>query len=244
MSSLNEIFYLQASSDDSAGIFVENTHSNFRSKLPKAIDFDGKWMVALTSIYLPSKMRNITAAMGMIRVARLNTRQEIESEYQVQIPDTRCSSVAELINSLNYNFSHTPLIFKEKNEVIGISGKQTQESVYYRISLTSKLACMLGYSNEEDDDNINAQVDIMFRSYGDDSDSEYMFSKAPSLQYSIPPFGFLYCDIAQASTLGHLSVPILKSIPIELPPMYNTSGSFHEFDVLEYVSVAKNLCRL
>ena len=116
MSSLNEIFYLQASSDDSTAIFVENTHSNFRSKLPKAIDFDGKWMVALTSIYLPSKMRNITAAMGMIRVARLNTRQEIESEYQVQIPETRCSSVAELINVLNYNFSHTPLIFKEKNE--------------------------------------------------------------------------------------------------------------------------------
>ena len=66
-----------------------------------------------------------------------------------------------------------------------------------------------------------------------------MFSKAPNLKYSISPFVFLYCDIVQASTLGHLSVPILKIIPIQLPPIYNTSGSFHEFDVLEYVSVAK-----
>ena len=237
MCSLTENFHLQISSNDSTSICTENTQSFFKFKLSKVIDFHEKRMVALSSIYLLPKMMNITTGMGMINISSMNDRKEIETQYDIKIPETYCTSIVELINVLNYNFSHALLVFKEEDKYICISGNQNQKHIYYQIRFPSKLACTLGYSNKHIHECVYEFVDIMFRSDGNVTDSEYKFSSVPNLRYSRPPFVFLYCDIVQPSTLGHTSVPILKIIPIEPSLLHNISGTFHKFDVLEYFTV-------
>ena len=59
-------FHIQISNLDSNNIYVENHYSSFVSKLPKSIQLKDKWHVALSRIYLPPKILNITRHMNII----------------------------------------------------------------------------------------------------------------------------------------------------------------------------------
>ena len=59
-------FHIQISNLDSSNIYVENHYSSFVSKLPKPIQLKDKWCVALSRIYLPPKILNITCHMNII----------------------------------------------------------------------------------------------------------------------------------------------------------------------------------
>ena len=60
-------FHIQISNLDSKNIYVENHYSSFVSKLPKSIQLKDKWYVALSRIYLPPKILNITRHMNIIK---------------------------------------------------------------------------------------------------------------------------------------------------------------------------------
>lgn len=67
--------------------------------------------------------------------------------------------------------------------------------------------------------------------------SEYRFDEVPNLEFSIPPWLLLYCDIVSPTNIGHLAVPILKIIPIQNKSIHNLNGAFTEFANLEYFPI-------
>ena len=65
----------------------------------------------------------------------------------------------------------------------------------------------------------------------------YYFENVPNLEFSIPPWFFLYCDIVTPTPFGHSSIPLLKIIPIENKDIHNLNGHFYDFDNFEYFPV-------
>lgn len=90
-------------------------------------------------------MRNITKGMGNIIFWKILEVQVIDSQYDVKIPATHCTTASsELVNVLNDNFLHsTPLVYQEINVRICVYGKD--EYWYYRINLHNNMDYMLGY---------------------------------------------------------------------------------------------------
>ena len=68
MDNVLSTFHVQISNVDSSNIYIENTPSSFKSKLPKVLDLRGKWSVGLARIYLPPKIMNITPPFNNIYI--------------------------------------------------------------------------------------------------------------------------------------------------------------------------------
>ena len=62
------------------------------------------------------------------------------------------------------------------------------------------------------------------------------FSGKPKINFSLPPWVFVYSSIVQQSILGHVSTPLLKIVPLQLGS--DNDGKFIEFDHLEYFPIA------
>ena len=70
--------------------------------------------------------------------------------------------------------------------------------------------------------------------------AQYLFDDEPNLEYSIPPWIFVYCDLVKPSIVGHTSVPLLKIIPIEYKSVQNLAGRYFEFHILENYEFRNN----
>ena len=62
------------------------------------------------------------------------------------------------------------------------------------------------------------------------------FSRKPNINFSFPPWVFVYSSIVQQSILGHVSTPLLKIVPLQVGA--ENDGKFMEFDNLEYFPIA------
>ena len=62
------------------------------------------------------------------------------------------------------------------------------------------------------------------------------FSRKPNINFSFPPWVFVYSSIVQQSIIGHVSTPLIKIIPLQLG--LENDGKFIEFDSLEYFPIA------
>ena len=62
------------------------------------------------------------------------------------------------------------------------------------------------------------------------------FSGKPNINFSLPPWVFVYSSIVQQSILGHVSTPLIKIVPLQLGS--ENDGKFIEFDHLEYFPIA------
>ena len=62
------------------------------------------------------------------------------------------------------------------------------------------------------------------------------FPEQPNIHFTLSPWIFIYVSIVQPSILGHVSIPLLKIIPIDAES--NNKGKFYEFENVEYFSLA------
>ena len=58
---MNENFYLTLLSNSSMKYFSKNVTSNFTTQLPKSINLEGEWNVALSEIQFPCSFLTILA---------------------------------------------------------------------------------------------------------------------------------------------------------------------------------------
>jgi len=68
MNSPYQNFFIHAGNDDSIDVFADNKPSSFKSKLPKEINLQGRWSVALTNIFLPPRIHNIYSSMCAVEM--------------------------------------------------------------------------------------------------------------------------------------------------------------------------------
>ena len=254
-------FYIQASDIDSKNIYNENNHSSFKSKLPKEINLNGKWSVALTNIYLPGKIQNITYAMTQLEIEaysniyfdnNLHTPKQI---FHASIPECRCFSLSHLVTLLNDSLKDIPIMFTDQGDGrLGVHGDSWGETLY-NIKLHKKLAGLFGMKKQKlTDDDEGEYIIIPLLILKDRSSSPYKYSNIvnpeytlqpsywfedkPNFNFSIPPWIFLYCSIVSLTAVGHSSIPLLKIIPIENDSLHQ--GRFLEFQTLEYFPLESN----
>ena len=84
MSHFSKSFHIQISSIDSNDVFPDNKISNFKSKLPKSVDFSGQWSTALARIYFPSSILNITPPFNYIKINK-------RTKYNIRVSDSHTS---------------------------------------------------------------------------------------------------------------------------------------------------------
>ena len=59
----------------------------------------------------------------------------------------------------------------------------------------------------------------------------------PDLEYVLPPYVFLYCNIVTKTVIANTPVPLLKVIPVNFSNDVQEKGIFYEFEHLEYFNV-------
>ena len=94
--------------------------------------------------------------------------------------------------------------------------------------------------NNDTDDNITIPLSINNEINKYSTHPQYLFEDVPNLEFSIPPWIFVYCDLVKPSIVGHTSVPLLKIIPIERKSVNNLVGRYYEFNTLEYFELENN----
>ena len=129
------------------------------------------------------------------------------------------------------------LKYKEGNVYIIV--ENPKENTEYTLKIHNKLACMLGYPKEKLRYEIDEYVMIIFSSDKERTEDVqiYYFENVANLEFSIPPWLFLYCDVESPTSFGHSSIPLLKIIPIENKDIHNLNGYFHDFVNFEYFPV-------
>ena len=96
---------------------------------------------------------------------------------------------------------------------------------------------MLGFSPAKLKYETDEHLLITFLHENECTISKYQFDELPNLEFSIPPWLLLYCDIVSPTNVGHSAVPILKIIPIQNKSIHNLNGTFTEFANLEYFPI-------
>ena len=235
-------FYVQIANNDSVDVFPDNTHSYVKSKLPKALNLVRKWKIALTSIYIPPKIKNISNHTNTLEI--IESINNLENNYnklvhtsKIKIPSKRYTSIEDLLNLTNKYTSESGIQFGYKEGKVYVLVEKPH--VDCTLKLHSKLACILGYPKEKLRYEIDEYVMIIFPSaQGTLEDGQiYYFKNVPNLEFSIPPWFFLYCDIVTPTPFGHSSIPLLKIIPIENKHIHNLNGHFYDFANFEYFPV-------
>ena len=237
-------FYVQIANNDSLDVFPHNTHSYFKSKLPKTLNLVGKWKIALTSIYIPPKIKNISNPTNTLEIIKIIHNLESEGNKvvhtsKIKIPSKRYTSIEELLNLMNKHTLESGIQFGYKEGKVYFLVETPPKNTDYTLKLHSKLACILGYPKEKLRYEINEYIMIPFSSVKEklEDGQIYYFENVPNLEFSIPPWLILYCDIVTPTTFGHSSIPLLKIIPIENKDIHNLSGHFYDFVNFEYFPV-------
>lgn len=233
-------FYVQMSNSDSVDIFPNNSPSYFKSKLPKTINLQDKWLVALASIYLPPNIINISSPMNIIEILKRDTSNTVNNGIftkTVVLPTKRCTVMDDLITLLNTHLTASGITFYYIRGKVSVVVNNLNDSKVYKLKLHNKMACMLGFSQEKLKYETDEHVMITFWQENQKDTSKYIFDEAPNLEFSIPPWLLLYCDIVSPTNVGHSSVPILKIIPIQNKSIHNINGAFTEFTNLEYFPI-------
>ena len=246
MTHVKDSFHIQVSSNDSNDTFLNNTTSRFKVKLPKRLDLSGNWSLALTRIYLPSKLKNLIPPFNYIKIKTIlqpknKEKHTVNEDTVITLPCTWCSSISELINILNLSLEKTPLQFKFFRDRVSIISRTRKNTLSHEIRIHIKLAGLLGFEkNTTSSNELNNETVIRLPSYKRKEgkpNNRYTFPLLPDLEYAIPPYAFLYCSMVSKTVIGSTPVSLLKIVPIQFPRLSQVKGILHEFEHLEYFSV-------
>ena len=233
-------FYVQISNNDSADIFPDNSTSNFKSKLPKVINLENKWLLALASVYIPPNIINFSQPMNIIEISKRdgsNNSDDGTNSETVVLPVRRCTILEDLLTLLNTILGGSEILFYKIKGKVNVTIKNSNQNKEYKLKLHIKLACMLGFSQEKIKYESGEHVFITFLHKNNDKTSKYQFDDVPNLEFSIPSWLLLYCDIVSPTNMRHSAVSILKIIPIQNKSIHNLNGVFTEFTNLEYFPI-------
>ena len=164
----------------------------------------------------------------------------ITKEKTVILPEKLYTSVDDLLTFRNGNLDHVVVRFSISENKISINSMDSGNGqIVESIQIHNKLACMLGFPQEKLSAKKEEDVLISLMKTNDDPiTNNYTFEDVPNLEFSIPPWIFLYCDIVEPTNVGNLSVPILKIIPIQNKSIHVVNGTFTEFANLEYFPIS------
>ncbi len=149
-----EQFYITLPSNSSESFYPENTISEFRTKLPQALEFQDKWEVGLCELIFPANWYNVVKGGNNVTFRRqpgkITTPRDIQSiTVQGVFPDIN-SLVAELRNQVKrvVQGSHGAFFYENRNVKIDLPERVS------KIALSRQLAHDLGMEKQEITDKV------------------------------------------------------------------------------------------
>ena len=240
---------MQVSSNDSRDVYPANTSHNFKSVLPKMLELNDSWKVALSKLFIPRGILNLCPPFDYITVLEAQTihGQDVFERRTVKLEQNTFRSVTSLLTSLNSAVEKLSLSFVLREDRVVLITKPRRKSSMLSVSMHPKLACTLGYGKSELSERVKTSSEVTLNivplqsSNGGKKQSGYRFEMYPDLWHTVPAFIFLYSNIVAKTMVSNKSIPLLKIIP---PPsgresMLHQSG-FYEFENLEFFDMNYN----
>ena len=246
-------FYVKTSNYASRDIFTSNKCFSFVTRLSKEMVLDNTWKVGITSIFLPKNIYNIYKSMNTI-IIEDDTSLKVQNSRTYELIPGYYHSDITLCNLINNECLYSiglSLRIGENGRFLLIS--MDDSIVSRKIKIHKKLAGILGipedclirdfsdhisfnFKHLEEKNGYYIMVCEEFRTMNSLQEiPNECFPLSPNIHFSLSPWIFVYSSIVQPSILGHLSIPLLKIIPTSIAQ--NNTGTFYEFDNVEYFSL-------
>ena len=210
--------YVTLPSNSSTDYYPENTTSDFKTQLPKELDFsDAEWELGVSELILPLTWFNIDSNDFWIffrrggvdvrtRVPRgyyqrdsqlvqqlsKTLKQDFELKKQQLAADNTLKRDIKLSFDIKYN-KQTQLCDFHINRSQTVSGRYVEDEV--ALYLSAALANILGFSQRE------------FHDTG-------VFTAERVVNINAVTAIFVYCDIIQYRIVGHTLAPLLCVVPV------------------------------
>ncbi|MED5363039.1 MAG: chromo domain-containing protein, partial [Bacteroidota bacterium] len=217
----NEQFYLTLPSNSSFQYHPNNTVAEYTTQLPRAIQLDGEWEVALVEIHYPRTWNNLRSKKSRILYMKDGKPPILNCEVPPGYYSTMSSVIDACHKALKTLDWWDPQILS--NVVFSydeISGKVIIELKNdAAIAFDDDIATILGFG-------------VPVKNFIDKTIVSPRVADVNAGLYSL----YVYCDIAEAQLVGDTEVPLLRIVPTEGQHGDMVTKTFQN---LQYLSIAK-----
>ena len=146
-----DTFHVQVSSNDSRDVYPDNTSHDFKSVLPKMLELNDSWKVALSKLFIPRRILNLCPPFEDITVleAQIIQGQDVFERRTVKLEQNTYRSVSSLLSSLNSAVERFSFSFVLREDKVVLITKPKRKSLTISVSMHPKLARTPGYEKSE-----------------------------------------------------------------------------------------------
>jgi hypothetical protein len=209
-------FYVTLPSNSSMHIYEDNTIANFRTVLPKSINLQVDYEVALAELHYPQTLCNVSRGHQTITVT-VTTKKPYEVRV-VEIPSAVYFNVDYLIaiiNALSPEGIFKYIFERASDKCI----KFKTEFPDTLLELSPKLALQLGFAP----------------TLGQTKDGKSI--SPPNLMLGLPRVLFVYCNIVSPQFVGDIMARMLRSVRIDIKTYAHGNQGCESFHVPQYLPV-------
>ena len=200
--------FLDSSCPSSKNLYPNNTNTDFNIELPERMNFRRNWTVALKTLHLPNKIKNIEECFFKFTRFKIKEGGGLLKIQDIIVPlrnasfPTVDSFIAEIIKEFNKEKVRI-IVKKTDDQKIRMKYlRPIRDGEKVQIYMSKNLATILGYTSTT----IRPQT-LRF-----DENKEYIAPHTPNLHLLYPKNLIVACDIADDTIFGGQHVKLLRLI--------------------------------
>lgn len=222
-------FYITLPSNSSMKYFPFNKTTNFTTQLPRPINLQGKWVMALVELHYPQTILPVKRCVVEIITTDPKTKKKAVSN-SVEVPPGNYDNMNDIIRTINSNNHEKHVMFGIDPERKYVAAEffctkfSCSPSTIHKVIFPNKLAYQLGYNKAENDllkDNAYAPNPF-------------------SIAQGLPSQLFVYCNIIEAHITGDIQAQLLRVVQCETKNYSFGSTQVNTFSMLQYFPIINN----
>ena len=256
-------FFVVLPSNSSMHVYPENTTTHFATYLPRQIELDGEWEVALTEIQIPMTMyhlkknKNLIDQRIFVKILRNDKQKEVLLNNVIPREVTKTSTQKEppvSTTSVSYVcsgiYSSVESFLEELNQLSAVQNHfkfLRNRGGFVFVKLICKNSCkntaMHCLDISEKIRNIlgfnQQQQQDIFELRGPEKE-QIVAKKLPDITANIPNTIMIYTDILEPCITGDVHTPLLRSVALDLEKYTFGSIRVKNFSPPTYVPLLSN----
>lgn len=200
--------FLDSSCSKSKNLYPNNTNTDFKIELPERMNFRRNWTVALKTLHLPNKIKNIEECVFKFTRWKPKEGGGLKLLQEIIVPLRNASFlsvdsfVREIINEFRRLNVKISVEMNEERKIVLKYRSIIQDFEMVQIYMSNNLGTILGYTSTP----IEPQT-LRF-----DHNKEYIAPHTPNLHLLFPKNLIVACDIADDTIFGGQHVKLLRLI--------------------------------
>lgn len=235
-------FHIILPSDSSMKYHPDNTATKFTTTLPRQINLNGQWTVALKEIQYPCNFRHIRkgdATLDLLVSGEAKLSSIPEGVYNT------IENLVDVINNTETLKGHFEIEYSGRASIIRIKRTCPEQSkclhARHKLYLTPRLNKILGL-----DQKLFSRNDYMIweRSESDDINVKALIAQRPaSLLNVLPQNMYVYSDICSSYITGDVLASLLRIVPVNCENYQYGLSRTIAFTSLNYIPLRTNTFR-